>query len=285
VATAQPVKQATTQASVEADKLLLPQPAAVAATRAACQGLQGLQVRQESQDDPVNPVLQDCQAIQASHQCSHANQSRHHHASRAHKARPVPLVHPDHQVMLEPLDNQATQEPTHHQASQARKAPLVHQDSQVHQAPPESQALQRKANHSSQANLAQQELLVHKDLPDHQDSQVTMEPPANPARRDHPAPMASPAQTEIQELPAKLDHQEVLARRVSAPSIAPSTVVSSSKMAHGDRQQRQRERSLPTTRSGRKGYQHQPSSWSLNYIILFIFNVHLLHFKCKGIQA
>jgi hypothetical protein len=62
-----------------------------------------------------------------------------------------------------------------------------------------------------------------------------MEAPAQLATRDHPAQLVHPATTELPETRDHLVQMDPRENRVFAPNIAPRTVVSSSKTAHGDK--------------------------------------------------
>jgi hypothetical protein len=145
--------------------------------------------------------------------------------------RKDPTARQDHQVSLDQTDL------LDHQAKMAPMVNLVHPDhlaqtaSQAPTAPeetPESQARRRHQSPESQEHQASPDL---EDLQDHLDHPDPTDKPEAPDRRDHQAPLdplertANPAKT------ALLAHPDRPARRASAPSIAPSTAVSSSKMA------------------------------------------------------
>jgi len=142
-----------------------------------------------------------------------------------------PTVRQDHQVSLDQTDL------LDHPARMALMVNLVHLDHLAQTASPaptapeetqESQARRRRQSperQEVQASPDPPDLQDHLDHPDPTDKLVALD------RRDHQAPldplerMASPAKT------APLARPDRPARRASAPSIAPSTAVSSSKMA------------------------------------------------------
>jgi len=179
---------------------------------------------QESQETTVNL---DSLAVRQ----QFATLSRHHRANRARRVQREPMVRQDHPVSLDQtdlLDHQAKMaamvnlDHLDHLAQTASPAPMAPEETQ------ESQARRRRQSPESQEVQASPD---PPDLQDHLDRPDPMDKPEAPDRRDHPdrldqrERMASPAKTAPLALPDRP------ARRASAPSIAPSTAVSSSKTA------------------------------------------------------
>lgn len=91
-----------------------------------------------------------------------------------------------------------------------------------------------KVNQSHLAHLDQLVMLDHPAHLDPLDHLETMEHQDNLDLKDHPAPLETPDPMDNPDLLDKQDLPVVLEKRVSAPNIAPSTVVSSSKMEPDD---------------------------------------------------
>jgi len=171
----------------------------------------------------------------ASHQLPHASPSRHHHANLAHK---VPLAHLDHLEALATQDHLEMPEspvPMRHPVNldprdlPARPERPVHLDHLVMLDP------QPRASQPLLESPERPEMLDHPDQLDHPESLARTEHPDQLDPRAHPDPMDHPAPMDSPDLPAHLDHLELRARRVSAPSTAPSTAACSSKTEHGDK--------------------------------------------------
>lgn len=205
------------------------------ATTAACLVFLVHQDAQERTANQANLVFPDHLAFLAAHHWRSARKCHHHHASHAHQD------HPDHQVHLaNPVhpDQMATQVP---QAKMVETVLPAQPDPTDHPVNPERM---EKKDHLVNPLLVSQLLPVMLDLlakTAHLDHLVKMAPPdpmedldlldrkAHPAQLDHPATM---------ELPVIRDHlvqMDQRANRVSAPNIAPPTVVSSSKTEQGDK--------------------------------------------------
>lgn len=178
---------------------------------------------------PVPPVLQEPQESQADLQLF-ARRLKFHHATHAH---PAHQAHQDQADPPETADHQA------HQASQETTdspAQLAHPDRTDHQAHlaqmeiGASQADQLRALPTLPARRVQMESQAHQVFPattalqDATDSPVRQDPTDHPAHPVHPERTAKTAQL---DQPANRD---LRASAVSAPSTAPSTAVSSSKM-------------------------------------------------------
>jgi len=204
------------------------------ATLAVCLDHQDLLAILDVPDVLANLELPVFPATQESHRYNLASPSPHHHANHAHKDLPDHQDHLAHPEMLANPDNPETQAPMHHLANQDQKD---HQDLLVSPANPDPLANpehQHNQRHPSPARLDPQETLDH---PDHQDllaNLETMRDLDQLDQRDHPDP---PAHLATMVSPERLDNQDSLvlpARKVFAPSIAPSTVECSSRMALAD---------------------------------------------------
>jgi len=182
----------------------------------------------ESQERPV------CQETQESHQVSHASQSLPHHASPALADHRAHLAQQDHPEMQEHPDSPVNQDKTHHQASLAQRDHPAHPDNLDSPDNLESLAHQLKANPQCLESQEHPEMLDHLAHLEDPDSPEAMADPAQPDQKDHPAHQVNPEAMDSPAVQVKLDHPEVLARRESAPSTAPSTVVSSSRTELAD---------------------------------------------------
>jgi len=166
-----------------------------------------------------------------------ASRSLHRHASLARKDPPA---HPDHQDQLATQDHPAmlaSQALTHHPANQDPRDPPDHPERLDHPDHLEMPEPQPRASQPPPESPESPEMLDHPDQLDppaslaRMDSPDQLDPRDPPAPMDHPEPMAS---LDLPAHPAPPDHR---ARRVSAPSTAPSMAVSSSKMEQDDKQQ------------------------------------------------
>jgi hypothetical protein len=185
--------------------------------------------------DLVNLVLLVFLEIQANLQFNLVNLLLHHHANHAHKDL---LAHLDLLVllvMLVLLDNLVLLE------LMLPPANLDQKDLPVHLANPVPLVLPVNLVLLLNLNLLLpdlQDLLVMLDHPDHLDllaPQETMELLVNPARKDHPVRTANPVLTANLVPLDKLVPPVVQEKKVSAPNIVLSMVVSSSKMELDDK--------------------------------------------------
>jgi len=184
----------------------------------------------------ASPVLLVFLATPESHQLPLANQSPHRRASLAHKDLPA---HPAHQDLLATQDHQAmlaSPEPMHHPANPARRDPPDHQERPDHQDQPATPDPQQSASQPPQESPEKPEMLDHPAQPAHLESPERTDSPAQPAPRDHPVPMDHQAPMDSPDPPAHLVLPDHRARRVSAPSTAPSTAVSSSRTEQDDKE-------------------------------------------------
>lgn len=178
---------------------------------------------QEHLEDPASP---------ASHRRPCANRVPHHHASHA---QAVNLVHQAHQ---DPTDNPVPQD------SPENLADNHNPDHQDHLDPPDPMETPASPVHPANLELLpkakdnRKDHPAHPEMPDHPvvpASPETMDSPVSqvaPDPKDHPVDPASPETTDS---PVSLDKPAKpveLERRVSAPSIAPSMVVYSSRTEH-----------------------------------------------------
>jgi len=184
------------------------------------------QAKMVAQDDQVTQVSQ---ALQANLRMSAPPQA-HHHANHAHQA---------HQDQQEAQELQATQGQLVQMARTVNQVKMVPKAHQAHQAQPDQMAkTDPKVTTVPQLQMNQ----VHQVK---QDPTVIMDHQAHLDQLDHQAQMATTATQDPkdpqahQEVPAKMANQETKAKpetqankekKVCVPNIAPSMVVSSSKM-------------------------------------------------------
>jgi len=183
-------------------------------------------------ESPELPVFQE---PPANHQLPHASPLRHHHANLAHK---VPLVHLDHPEELatpDHLEMPESPELMHHPVSLDPRDLPAHPERPAHLDHPEMLEPPQPASQPPLESPESPEMLDHPDQLDHPESLARTERPDQLDPRAHPDPMDHPAPMDSPDLPAHLDHLELRARRVSAPSTAPSTAACSSKTEHGDK--------------------------------------------------
>jgi len=182
-----------------------------------------------------SPELQVFQEHPASHQLPHASPLRHHHANLARK---VPLAHLAH------LDRLATQDHLEMPESPALMLHPANLDPRDLPARPERPdhldhlEMLEPPHRASQPPLESPEspeMLDHPDQLDHPESPARTDSPDQQDPRAHPDPMDHPAPMDSPDLPAHQAHLELRARRVSAPSTAPSMAACSSKTEHGDK--------------------------------------------------
>jgi len=188
---------------------------------------------------PVNPdipvalemlVLLDPLAIPVNQPLLLVKQPLLHHAIHAQLDHPDLPDHLDHLVMPEPQDNPVDPEMTVNPAKLDPRDPL--------------DLLDLPDNPVPLANPVNLDHRPHLNL-DHPDQPVMLEPLEplaslvnldktadldQPDLRAHPVHLASPELMDIPDNPVRLVNLAVKARRVSAPSIAPSMVESSSRM-------------------------------------------------------
>jgi len=180
-------------------------------------------VDQDHQELPVYP------ATQAVHQHLLANPLLHHRANLA------PEDSQDHQAHLDHLETQV------HPGSLGKVEVMLHQenldqrDLQDHPASQDSQDRPENQEHPLNHRPHNQDLQVHQEMQVHPDSQ---EHPVNQAvmdsqdsqdPKDLQAHQVHPAMMALQDSQVQAVNLEVAARRASAPSTAPSMVVSSSR--------------------------------------------------------
>lgn len=210
---------------------------------------------------------------QAAHQLKFASQSRLHHADHAHQANPVSQdlkdhpatpVHQAHPETLAKMDNQAAQVHKAHPVHQATQAPMAHEETLV------PQLLAHPVPQETPAPLAQTD---HPDLPDNPVHAVTMAPQVPQDPKAHLVQLAAPAKMALQ---ATRDHPVQMAPRESpvfAPSTAPWTAVSSSKMAHGAKQ--------PVSRPIISSFQSWPNGYG-ECLLLLAIHPYLFIFRSSN---
>lgn len=186
------------------------------------------QAKMVAQDDQVTQVSQ---ALQANLRMSAPPQA-HLHANHAHQAH---QVHQAAQELQEAQDQPVQMARTVkqvkmvqkvHQAHQAQLAQMVKTDPKVTMVP------QHQAKSELQVKLDPTVTTDHQAQLAHQAPTAQMATMATQDPKDPQAHQEVPAKMVNQETKAKLVIQANKEKRVSAPNIAPSMVVSSSKMVH-----------------------------------------------------
>jgi len=188
-----------------------------------------LLVHPETMDNPAKLELLVQMANLVNHQLLLVNNKLLHHANHAQLEHPVHLDLLDLLVML---DQMATLELLAAQlllASQDQKDLQAHLDLMDNLVLPVNLVPLLKAKEFNLDHLDPLVMLDHLDHPDLPAVLEMMELPVIQELKDLPAPTATPDPTETQVLPVKLVLPVVLEKKVSAPNIAPSMVVSSSK--------------------------------------------------------
>jgi hypothetical protein len=197
---------------------------------------QGLLVLPVTMVALVKPVLLVPPVNLEKHLLNHVPNKLHHHANHVLLDHLAHLAHPVLPVMLDQMDNLVQM------ADLLLLENLDHQD--LLDLPalmdnPELPETQELMPSQKAFNLAHLDLLVmldHPDLLDLLDNLAMMVHPDNLDQKDHPAQLEILALMVNLVLPDKLVPLVELEKKVSAPNIAPSTVVSSSKTELADKQ-------------------------------------------------
>jgi len=219
-------------------------------------------------------VHRDHRDSQASHRTRSASSSRHRHAGRVHREKLENQDRKDHPAIQAHPDHQAIPAETEVQEAQDRKARPAHQEIQDLMDPVVTQVHQLLALQQHPEIQDQRDQTDHQATLEIQDRKETTALPAIPdpkARPDQTVDPAKMAPQETKDHPAQMDHQENV---VSARNTAPSTVVSSSKTAHGVKRRiaRNERRQLWTNTASSKAIQMDMANvFSYSLLILHCF--------------
>lgn len=245
---------------------------AVAKT-AACPAHLDHLANQAGTDDQANQALPVLQASPAAHRRKSASLERLLHASHAHQAKLANQAHKDHPATPAHLVHQETQERTETQAAPAHKVHPAHQETLALMDPVVIPAPQLSALQEPQATPAPLAPMDHLAPLVNPVQLATTAPPEPQVPRAHLAQPANPARTEPPETKAHQVPMDPRESPVYAPSTAPWTVASSSKMAHAAKQ--------PVSRPIISFLQSWPNGYG-ECLLLLAIHPHLFFFRSSN---